>query len=689
MPKENKDTDTRVILAQVNESITENDTVAYGESLKFKDTEQVAIISDITNYISNVEAQRTELGIEQEWKDCLDLYNGVLEDKTFPHSYAHNLHVHITSMVCDILAEKVRKNSFVNPMMLAMPEPSFQNYQEFDLAKKQAFVNDKFYGEMEADESLSLIVDDAIKIGTGIGKIKQTMETMVNRVIEIYEPTLAGLAKYMDDFSDQKKTDKYKENLILHKKKIRDNEDEPLSLWVEKEEIVKYHPELMWVDPVNLYIDCYTKDLRYNRIIAEKIGNKSWQELVAYFDTGYFDKENDVLLEDIKKKYRIDDEYKKRKYTIWECNIRNLKYKNKDVNAIVTYIEEMPTKLAKAISFPYATKGVPNYIIWRIQDSRNSVYGIGLPSKLKATNIAINEFWNLQLDSADFTIAPVLVGNISSPNFDPSNKQLTPGTVLWLGANDKITQLDNAKNLGESYKLLEYLHRYAEWITGVSAYMAGQAAPMDPRAPASKAFMLLQESNLRILAYIHKIDASNVKLFQQIDSLYYQYYNESVKYFKKSDDVEYEGTITRKELGVPVDWYPQLSDITINKALEKEENFKMAAFLQSQPMVMKLPSAQRKILEIILRAQGGVWEKSIKSFLPDNKETDVVNQLMSLMEKLGPQGIMDLMASMMQGSSMPGETPPAPVTPLPPAPAEATAPQGIANTTMQGSIPRA
>lgn len=684
--QKSKEEDSKTLLSVAGDSMIEPDTVAYGETLKFKDTEQTAIISDIQNYIAQVKAQRQALNIEQEWKDCIDLYDGNVEDKTFPYEFSHNLHVHITSMVCDILSEKIKKNGFVRPMMLAQPKPSLQNYEEFAIQKKEAFINDKFYGEMDAENQLSLVIDDSIKLGTGTGKLKHTRESEPIRSLEVYEATFADLGRFKDDFSDSKGTKIYRENLNLLMKKIQDKDKEPLSVWVEKEEIVKYQPELLWVDPFNLYIDCYIKDLRYHRIIAEKIDGKSWQELEAYFNTEYFDKSNMVLLDDIKKKYGQNNEYQKKKYTLWECNIRNLKYKNKDINAIVTYIEEMPTKIAKAISFPYALKNQSNYHIYKIMDRRNSIYGVGLPSRLKATNIAINEFWNLQLDSAEFTIAPMMIGNISSPDFDPSTKKFGPAIMWWLGPNDKITPFPNNKSLGESYNLLEYLHRYAEWITGVSAYMAGQAAPMDPRAPASKAYMLLQESNLRILSYIRKIDASNTILFDQIDKLYYQYYNESIKYFKKSDEAEYEGNgITRKELGTPVNWIPQLSDITINKALEKEENFKMAAFLQSQPMVAKMPKAQRKIIEIILRAQGNVWEKSIKDFLPDSKETDIVDKVLSVMQEVGPQGVMDMMASLMQGGNMQGSAPQAPAQ-MGGAPAEATPPQGM--NAIEGQIPQ-
>jgi len=650
MPKKIEDTtlEEKSLIATAEEY----DTVAYGEKLKLTDSEQKDIINDIVVAVGEFKTQRGEEGIEEEWQNALDLHNGDTADieSDYPYEDFPKLHIHITGMTDDILAEKLRKRTLVRPMMLARAKPQLQNVDKFVVSKKEKFIADKTFGEMALEENQSPIIEDAIKLGTGIGKLCHIREIQNKRTLEVYEPTIKDIERFVEDFANNK-NDVYRENISTLKKNLAEGIKESISVWVEKEEVIKFQPKLSWVDPFNLYLDYYITDLRYHRVIAEKIPDIGWEELNSYFDSGYFDKENDNILEDLKKKYP-KEEYTKKKYTLWECNYK-FKYKKNYIRSIVTYIEELPTKLAKSISFPYLMD-TPNYYIYKIINKRNSIYGTGIPIKLKDTNLAVNHIWNLNIAAAEFTIAPMMVANVSSTNFDPTSKKFGPATIWWLGANDKIVPLDNAHNLQDSYKLLEYLHRYAEWISGVSAYMSGRESPIDPNAPASKAYMLLQESNLRINSYIRKIDQTNIKLFEAIDSLYFQFYNDSVKYYEESTDSGYiSKEISRKELGTPVNWIPQLSDITINKALEKEENFKMAAFLLSQQMVVRLPKAQRRIIEIVLRSQGGEWEKAIEDLIPDAKETDIVSKIMELVQQVGPQQIMDIMASMLQGATPP------------------------------------
>jgi hypothetical protein len=203
---------------------------------------------------------------------------------------------------------------------------------------------------------------------------------------------------------------------------------------------------------------------------------------------------------------------------------------------------------------------------------------------------------------------------------------------------------------------MEYAQRYAEWIIGVSAYMSGRESPIDPNAPASKAYMLLQEANIRINAYIRKIDLSNQKTWFQLDRLYYQNFDEEDNYF---GDPKEEGdgfdSITRKELNIPVQYIPQLSDISINKALEREENTKTGLMLLQFPTITQNPEATRKVLEIILRSAGGEWDKQIDVLLPSEKETNVIATIQKLLKTMPPEAIVAIMGQLLQQS---GKVPP-------------------------------
>jgi hypothetical protein len=647
--KETKEELKSTVYATAEQSI-DTDTSAYGEPLKLTEAQHKEIIKDIEQHIETVQAQRSELGIEQEWKDAIDLRDGNVDINDFPYDGAPSLHIHVTSMTCDILKVKEKKTINVKPMMIAQPIPGLQNYSKFSVKKKEAYVNNKAFGEVDLENELDPVYDDANVLGTGIAKIYHCREIEPVRSLEVYEPTPEDLARFTEDFVDDKDNPEYKKNRRTLEKRIAEGDKTPLEIWADKDQIVKYQPVVKWVDPFNLYIDCYTTELRYHRIIAEKRPDISWYELKAFFDNEYF--EDKGILEAIQEKYKKDNEYRKRKYTLWECNyIFKLKKgkEDKEVRAIVTYCEDYKEKLCKAITFPYITNR-PNYEIFTIIKRRGSIYGTGIPKLLRDTNVAIDNTWNLLFASAEFTVAPMMIGNITSPNFDPSMKKFGPATMWWLGANDKLTAMQHNHSLQDGYKLLEYLHRYTEWITGVSAYMSGRESPLDPNAPASKAYMLLQESNLRINEYIKQLGYTNARLFDQLDKLYYQYFLNDKKYIDmKAEEKEYKSEdISHKELGIPVTWVPQLSDISTNKALEKEENFKIGTFLLSQPMIAKMPNAMKAIYEIMLRSAGGEWEKQIETLLPGSDETNLVNKVVELMQTLGPKGVMDIMAQLMQ-----------------------------------------
>lgn len=644
----------REIVSSVSGDISEKDIIVYGDELKLSDAEQKTIIQDIKSHIDKVKIQRQQLGIENEWNLSLDMRNGVTEPKDFPAEDSHNLHIHMTLMTGDILREKVVKRTFQRPMMIAFEKPGY----ETDMAvikRKQNYCNDKILNEVNLEDALNPVYDDAIFLGTGICKITHVREISAVRTLKIYEASLEGKTKFIEDFEGDSHSQLYKDNLKKLDDKIMALDVEPLALWVDEEQINRYQPEVKWVDPFNLYIDCYEPNLKFHRVIPEKMADIGWFRLKSYFEQGYF-KETKIL-DELIKRYKDNDEYLKRTYTIWETNYKYKNAKGDDITAIITYVDECEDFVARAISFPYITNR-PNYEIFKIRDKRGSIYGTGLAVILEPTQKAINEMWNLMLDSAEYTVAPMMIANVANQDFDPTTKTIGPGKIFWLGLQDKLQPLNNNHNIQDGYHILEFLHRYQEWTSGISAYMTGRESPIDPSAPASKAYMLLQESNLRINAYIKKIDQSNVRVWEQLDELYYQYFINEKKYYRSGDKAEYTtDIISRKDLGTPVVWIPQLSDISINKALEKEENMKMGMYLQAQPMVSKMPNAQRKILEIQLRSAGGVWEKEIATLLPDATETDMMSKVIELVQKVGPQGVMEMMAGLIQGGAQGGIQP--------------------------------
>ena len=631
--------DKSIIYAPVTE---ESNTKAYGTPLKFDDSEQKSIIQDIKEAIDTYTSQRKVLGIEQEWTDAIDLYDGFVDYRDFPYENCHNLHIHLTSMTCDILLEKAKKRTFVKPMMILRPRPGKRTYSPESVQKKEKYLDEKIASDVAIEETLSPVYMDAIKLGTGIAKIVHTKNVETVRELEVYEPTDEDQIRFMADFDPS--DEEYRKNLDALKN------GETIELWVEKEVVTKNCPEVKHVDPFNLYLDAYVP-IQHQRVIAEKIEDVTWKQLKNYFDTNYFDKKVETFLKD---KYKGKDEYRKRLYTIFETNYLYKDKKGKEVRAIITFIDECDDRLARAITHPYITRR-PNYEFYTIIDRIGCNYGVGVAKRLKDSNVILNELWNQSLDSGELNNAPMFLAKDTS-KFDPTSKKYGPAVIWWLKDINDVKQFDHREQGREIYQIMEYAQRYAEWIIGVSAYMSGRESPIDPNAPASKAYMLLQEANIRINAYIRKIDLANQKTWFQLDRLYYQNFDEEDNYFgdpKESGD-GFE-SITRKELNIPVQYIPQLSDISINKALEREENTKTGLMLLQFPTITQNPEATRKVLEIMLRSAGGEWDKQIDVLLPSEKETNVVATIQKLLKTMPPEAIVAIMGQLLQQS---GKVPP-------------------------------
>lgn len=68
-------------------------------------------------------------------------------------------------------------------------------------------------------------------------------------------------------------------------------------------------------------------------------------------------------------------------------------------------------------------------------------------------------------------------------------------------------------------------------------------------------------------------------------------------------------------MGLKVLYMPQLSDIAVNKDLQKRQDLMFAQFLLQTPEVMQDPIKKRAIMEILVRNEGGQWEKNLNKIL--------------------------------------------------------------------------
>lgn len=582
----------------------------FAAQIKIED-EDITIL-EIEKEITAMDAIREERGLVKKWQKARDQYNGVVEDKDFPWEDSSNLHIHITSMAVDILNTKAQAQMFVSPMMLLRPLPGQTGDDLYkDIALKEKFLDYKVQQEIEIEEKTDPIYQDAINIGTGIAKIsylrKIDYEAMVS---EVYESTPEDIRNFKNDFKNDKDTSVYRKYL---KDLIGGGTEEkpvgiPIEAWMQSDEIVYDNPQISYVKLDDLHIRPDINNIENQRIIAEDI-KFTWTELCNHVATGYI--HNKQILADLREKYKID--YYKRIYDAREV-ITYYDYEKTDrpKRVVITYLTD-EKRIIRAITFPYYHRK-PYYVFYYIKRVPGSIYGEGLAERLEYTNKGLNNLWNQTVDAGTLRNAPAFKA-VKSVGFDPSIKRWGPAVIWWVSTIADVEAFPIYGQSAEVLNIISRLERYGEWQSGVSAYATGRESPSDPNAPASKAYMLLKESNLRLNKMIRQLHKGNQQLFMMCDKLIYQYTKRDNLLFMvtKGENIE-TVPISKKLLGMKVNYIPQLSDITVNKELQKEQDMRFGQYLM--PLLAAVPTAQRTILEIQIRNQGGAWEKEMDKLLP-------------------------------------------------------------------------
>lgn len=616
----------------------EEETIDYGKELTLSSTEQEDIIANIKTRISEVEGQRADMFLKTEWQEADDLYDSIVDPWDDDRVADSNMFIAVIQMVCDILLEKEKKRTFTTPTMTLKPDYSYKTDKIERIGRVQKWMDCRVKADIEPLDDWTMAYSDSNKYGCGTLKLTYEYSSEVQRVLEVYDIDKKELERFVGDFEHQKEDPIFNQLLSDFTYRLENGIMDSIECWVEKTVITKNAPTLRRVDIHNLYRDCIVNDLESQSILPEKIPDLTWKDINDYVDCGYLDKS---VISRLKKKYKKKcDEMM---FNAWESLYR-YRIKDKYVLCVFTYVEEDEPVLGRARVFPYITNK-PNYIIYQIKPRSDRSYGDGMPKLLKNTNLMLNTVWNQEIDSATMRNLPLTFAKKGS--FDPGEKCIDAGIIYWMNQvpADNVRVFHPGGGGTEFINIVSRIERYMEWISGVSAYMSGRESPLDPNAPASKAYMLLQEANIRINAYITNLDKANKQLFAQMKLLYYQYFDKRISYFEPGQNPQF---ISRSDIALNFEFVPTLSDITINQALEREENLMAGKFLLAMPMVNQNPMAVRKIIEIILKSSGRDWEKYTDVLLPPEEEAKAVTLLRQLMQTMPPEQIMSILQGYMQ-----------------------------------------
>ena len=122
---------------------------------------------------------------------------------------------------------------------------------------------------------------------------------------------------------------------------------------------------------------------------------------------------------------------------------------------------------------------------------------------------------------------------------------------------------------------------------------------------------------MKIEAYINCLHDSNIKLFYIFDSLNKQYFDNETTSIRV-DNVTFD--IEPAIIHAKCQFIPQMSSLTMNKALEREYNMQMLQFVMNIPLIWNDIKNQKLCLDIVFRGMNDAWGNNSDKLLPSDAD---------------------------------------------------------------------
>lgn len=190
--------------------------------------------------------------------------------------------------------------------------------------------------------------------------------------------------------------------------------------------------------------------------------------------------------------------------------------------------------LVDYLHYPYL-HGKDCLVPCRLKKRPNRFLGRSICQMIDDINSEINTQHNQRIDSRTITTVPSFKArNSAKGKFDPTRKdqRFVPGRVFWLDSLDDIQQFDiRPTDLSESVQEESNLMQVGDSLVGSSQLRSGRETKSDPRAPAAKVSILLNQSNVRLDDYFEELAGSAADnegfnaILEQILMLYYQFFD--------------------------------------------------------------------------------------------------------------------------------------------------------------------
>lgn len=151
-----------------------------------------------------------------------------------------------------------------------------------------------------------------------------------------------------------------------------------------------------------------------------------------------------------------------------------------------------------------------------------------IQSRFRVNSMAINTSPMIKLDE-----------NLKS-KLDPNRPEnrIRPGGIWWMprgNLGDSNVLEFGKKNFGDLFREEAFLNQAADNLLGASELRSGRETPNDPRAPAQKTALLLQQSSTRLDDFIFDAVLVENEILDDVLRLYYQFGPEKLKVYVQAE----------------------------------------------------------------------------------------------------------------------------------------------------------
>lgn len=198
--------------------------------------------------------------------------------------------------------------------------------------------------------------------------------------------------------------------------------------------------------------------------------------------------------------------------------------------------EKMSDTILRIEEFPYIHNRC-NYIVWRFKRRPGRLLGQSIPDQLVDINEEVDTQHNQRVDSRTITTVPSFI-QLDQADFDPTRRdqRFFPGVTFKVSsmATPSIKQFEiKQTDMGQSLQEEQNLMSLADTRTGASQLRGGPQNPRDPRAPAKKIALQIQQSGIRVDDHMRELRIGTAELGNQVLELRYQYSPEMITFNRK------------------------------------------------------------------------------------------------------------------------------------------------------------